>query len=116
VNERANRRGHFRLRYPPGGGPALNTGGTTRAVVELSERGRRYSDGGLTATLVERVVGGLKFPDGDELSIEGVVVRAVGGWIALRLTRGVHLGRMLAEQRRILREFPGFLRHVEDAE
>lgn len=113
VSERGNRRGHFRLRYPPGGGPVLHAGAAARAVVELSERGLRVSDGGRTATLAERVSGVLRFPDGTELAVEGTVVRAVGGWIAVRLTRGVHLGRMLAEQRRVLREYPGFLRPVE---
>jgi hypothetical protein len=111
-----NRRGHFRLRYPPGGGPVLTTDGTTRAVTELSERGLRFSDGGRTATLADRVAGVLHVPDGSELAVEGAVVRAIGGWIAVRLTRGVHLGRMLSEQRRILRDYPNFLRPVEGAE
>ncbi|MBN9120245.1 MAG: PilZ domain-containing protein [Planctomycetes bacterium] len=114
MNNRANRRGHFRLRYPPGAEPVLTTGSTARTVVELSERGLRFSDGGRTATLAERVSGVLRFPDGTELAVEGAVVRSVGGWIAVRLTRGVHLGRMIAEQRRILREYPGFLRPVGD--
>ena len=111
-----DRRGHFRLRYPPGAGPVLTTDGTTRAVAELSERGMRFSDGGRTATLAERVAGVLHFSDGTELAVEGAVVRAVGGWTAVRLTRGIHLGRMLSEQRRILRDYPGFLRPLEGAE
>lgn len=108
-----NHRSHFRLRYPPGAGPTLTTDGGAREVAELSERGLRYSDGGVTATLSAKVIGTLRFPDGAELVIEGTVVRAVGGWIALRLTRGVHLGRMLTEQKRILRDYPGFLRPVD---
>jgi hypothetical protein len=111
-----NQRGHFRLRYPPGAGPVLTTNGTTRAVAELSERGLRFSDGGRTATLADRVAGVLHFPDGSELAIEGTVVRAVGGWIAVRLTRGVHLGRMLSEQRRILRDYPDYMRPGKSAE
>lgn len=110
MNQNVNQRGHFRLRYPPGAGPVLTADGAAREVVELSERGLRYSDGGHTATLAARVTGVLRFADGGTLAVEGTVVRAVGGWIALRLTRGVHLGRVLAEQRRILREYPGFLR------
>lgn len=113
MNEHANRRRHFRLRYPPGAEPLLHADGTTRRVAELSERGLRYSDGGRTATLAERVVGVLRFPDGTELPVEGAVVRAVGGWVAVRLTRGVHLRRMLAEQRRVLRDYPGFLRPAD---
>jgi hypothetical protein len=110
MNLNTNRRGHFRLRYPPGAGPVLDVAGTTSVIVELSERGLRFSDGGRTATLAARVTGVLRFPDGDELAVEGAVVRAVGGWVAVRLNRGVHLGRMLAEQRRILRDYPNFLR------
>lgn len=114
VTDPLNHRNHFRLRYPPGAGPGLTTDdGQTREVAELSERGLRYSDGGVTATLATRVAGTLRFPDGTELAVEGTIVRAVGGWIALRLTRGVHLGRMLAEQKRILRDYPGFLRPAD---
>ncbi len=114
MREFFNQRGHFRLRYPPGAGPTLTADGKAREVAELSERGLRYSDGGVTGTLAARVAGTLRFPDGTEVAVEGSVVRAVGGWIAVRLTRGVHFGRMLAEQRRILRDYPGFMRPVEE--
>jgi hypothetical protein len=50
------------------------------------------------------------------LAVEGAVVRAVGGWTAVRLTRGIHLGRTLSEQRRILRDYPGGGSPVEGAE
>lgn len=109
----ANRRGHFRLRYPPGAGPALVWAGRTFAVVELSERGLRIPDGGHVPLLAERMAAVLRFTCGTELTVAGTVARVVGGWIVLRLTRGVSLSWMLAEQRRILRDYPGFLRPIQ---
>lgn len=113
VTESFNNRSHYRLQYPQGAGPVLITDGVAREVAELSERGLRFSDGGVTATLAARVAGTLTFPDGSELAVEGTVVRAVGGWVALRLTRGVPLNRMLAEQKRVLRDYPDFLRPAD---
>jgi hypothetical protein len=110
VNAGTNRRGHFRLKYLPGAGPVLAWDGRTCEVVELSERGLRVADAGHTPPLAERVAGVLHFPDGAHTAITGSVTRVVGGWVVLRLARGVTLGRMLAEQRRVLRDFPTFLR------
>lgn len=105
-----NRRGHFRLRYPAGAGPVFVLGATFQ-VVELSERGLQFTGGLRTLLLGERLVGSLRFEDGSEMPVEGVVARIVGPRTVLRLVRGVALGRMIAEQRRILRDYPNFLRN-----
>jgi hypothetical protein len=105
-----NRRRHFRLRYPPGAGPLLLTGGGEFRVTELSERGLCYSPGLATTLLGESLAGVLRFECGAEARVAGAVTRTSLAATAVRLARGVGLARMLAEQRRILRDFPSFLR------
>ena len=102
-----NRRANFRLHYPPGAGPILVAGGVSVHVLELSERGILFA--GDAPGPGHDVAGVLTFPDGITTSISGVVVRAVQGRVAVRLTRAISLGRVLAEQRRVMRTFPGFL-------
>jgi hypothetical protein len=108
VNE-LNRRRHFRLRYPPGAGPVLVIGTAAFPVVELSERGLQFTEGSRALLLGERLTGALRFAEGSELAVEGVVARITGPRTVLRLVRGVSLSRMLAEQRRILNDYPLFL-------
>jgi hypothetical protein len=50
----------------------------------------------------EEFAGVLRFPDGPDVPIAGTVVRA-----------GVGFDRMVSEQRRILRAFPGFLSRAD---
>lgn len=114
MSERTNRRGHFRLRYPPGAGPLLLIDGAAFRVVELSERGMQFANGTRTPIPDERVSGELEFDDGTAAPVAGTALRAAGGRTTVRLTRGVGLRRMLAEQRRILRTFPDFLRTSAD--
>jgi hypothetical protein len=112
----ANRRRHFRLPYPPGAGPVLTSADAALAVVELSERGLRFAPGARTFAPGERVSGVLRFPDGAEVPVEGVTVRDARAFVTVRLVFGIGLDRMLAEQKRILRNYPAFLRGVEDDE
>jgi hypothetical protein len=115
VVDEPNRRGHFRLRYPPGAGPGLAVGATKFPVVELSERGLQFTEGSRAFVLGERVTGTIQFADGNSLAIEGIVARIFGPRTVLRLVRGVAFGRVLAEQRRILRDYPLFLQTGETA-
>jgi hypothetical protein len=78
------------------------------AVVELSERGLRFVAVAQQPGAGRPLAGVLRFADGTELLVEGTVSRFVAGSVAMRLTRGVSLGRMLAEQRRIIRNYPDF--------
>ena len=112
----ANRRRHFRLPYPPDAGPVLEVSGAALPVLELSERGLHLAHGDRTAGPGERVGGLLRFPDGTEVPVEGVALRTVGDFVTVRLNDGVGLDRMLAEQKRILRDYPDFLRTADDSE
>jgi hypothetical protein len=115
VNEHVNRRKHFRLPYPIGTGPQFVTGDAAFPVVELSERGMHFTCGAQAPAPGKRMVGSLRFPDGTEVPVEGIVVRTVWSRVVVRLVRGVALGRMLAEQRRVLRDFPTFLKTSSEA-
>ncbi len=50
------------------------------------------------------------FPDGVEIPVAGVALRAAGAPVTIRLVAGVGLDRMPVEQKRILRDYPDFLR------
>ena len=110
MSDHANRRGHFRLPYPAGAGPVFVADGISHRVVELSERGMQFAHTERTPAPGDRVSGRVRFEDGTEVPVEGVVIRIVWSRVAVRLVRGITLGRMLAEQCRVLRNYPEFLK------
>ena len=115
MDEHMNRRRFFRLSYPPGAGPLLVTAGAALPVVELSERGMQFTHENHTLAPGERVAGKLRFEDGTEAPVDGVVVRTVWSRVVVRFVRGVLFGRMLSEQRRLLRHYPQFFNPAEEA-
>jgi hypothetical protein len=82
-----DRRAHERVIYPPGQRPTLIVGGGTYEVLDCSERGLRIARSG--AALLETSVdlqGRVRFPPGNEVMIEGVVVRVQDDAIAIQFT------------------------------
>ncbi len=82
-----DRRAHERVVYSPGQGPTLTVGGSTFEVLDCSERGLRVARAG--AALLEGSVdlqGRVRFPPGNEVMIEGVVVRVQEDAIAIQFT------------------------------
>ena len=74
-----DRRAHERVIYPAGQRPTLTVGGGTYEVLDCSERGLRVARTG--AALLEASVdvqGRVRFPPGNEVMIEGVVLRVQG--------------------------------------
>src|SRR5581483_2837076 len=99
------RRGFYRLPYPPAERPTLWVGNGRYEVVELSETGARVLVGaGLPQS--GPVAGSVQFGDGELVPIEGTVLRVEGSQAVLRLSVGVSLRRMLDERRRLLRRYP----------
>jgi len=86
------------------------TGSDTLPVVELSERGMQFTHENHKLAPGESVVGKLRFEDGTEAPVDGVVLRTVWSRVVVRFVRGIMLGRMLAEQRRLLRHYPDFFK------
>lgn len=112
MSKQNNRRNHFRLPYPPNAGPVLKLGTQEFRVLELSEQGLRVAT---ESRLPQNnhISGALRFDDGEEIEIEGTMART-HAFTVVKLTRGIGLPRMLAEQRRILAEYPDFLRERND--
>jgi hypothetical protein len=103
------------LSYPVGAGPLFVTGTVALPVVELSERGMQFTHENHKLVPGERVAGRLQFEDGTEALVDGAVLRTVWSRVVVRFARGITLGRMLAEQRRLLRHYPDFFTPVEEA-
>jgi PilZ domain-containing protein len=98
-----DRRAHERVVYAAGQRPTLTVGGGTYEVIDCSERGLRVARAG--ATLLETSVdvqGRVRFPPGNEVMVEGVVLRVQGDAIAIQFT-GLWIPRdvILGELRRM---------------
>jgi hypothetical protein len=98
-----DRRAHERVIYPKGQRPTLTVGGGTYEVLDCSERGLGVARAG--AALLETSVdiqGRVRFPPGNEVMIEGVVLRVQGDAIAIQFT-GLWIPRdvILGELRRM---------------
>lgn len=100
------KREFYRLRYPEAARPAIQVGGQHGEVEELSESGARVRIPGRTVPAGERLSGIVRFADNDMIPIAGEVLRTEGDVTVLHLTAGVSLKRMIAEQKRLLKEYP----------
>jgi hypothetical protein len=98
-----DRRAHERVMYPPGQRPTLIVGAGSYEVCDCSERGLRVSRAGAAAleTSVD-IQGRVRFPPGNEVTIEGVVLRVQEKTIAIQFT-GLWIPRdvILGELRRM---------------
>jgi PilZ domain-containing protein len=84
----AERRGFERVEYAVGSGdrPVFLSGGGAFEVVDCAERGIRYVADRLPEVGSD-VRGTIRFPDGPEVPVEGVVVRAGGDGVAVNFTQ-----------------------------
>lgn len=98
-----DRRAHERVLYPPGQRPKLLVGSSSYDVCDCSERGLLVARSG--ASLLETsadIQGRVRFPPGNEVMIEGVVLRVQDDAIAIQFT-GLWIPRdvILGELRRM---------------
>lgn len=100
------RRGFERIEYSPelGERPVFLSGGGAFEVVDCAERGLRY------VPISERlpavgsdVRGTIRFPDGPEVPIEGVVVRVADDGVAVNFTQLWIDKEVIERERRRLR-------------
>lgn len=103
--DEAQRRAHFRLRYPDDARPLLCTEQGDFPICEISEGGLRIVLQAPEARLPERLQGLIELGQ-ERLAIEGRVLRRMGEELVLVLSQGVPLAVMLNEQRRLLRLYP----------
>lgn len=102
-------RAHYRIRYPLEVRPVLRVepSGRTFPVVDCSEHGIRYSSPGLAPGIGDEVQGTIRFHGGEEVEIDGNVVRVHGGEVALHLTRmPIPWRLMFSEQKFLLQRYP----------
>ena len=114
--QRETRRSHYRLRYPPASQPTIDIDDVTYQVAEISEAGVRIVLAGtFSISPSAAFAGDIKFHDGEKVSIEGLVLRTHGNEVAVQLSSGISIKRMLAEQIWLRNEFPMFFDSVERA-
>lgn len=100
------RRGFERVEYAPGMGdrPVFLSEGGAFQIVDCAERGIRYV--AMQEPFPEvgsDVRGTVRFPDGPEVPVEGVVVRAGGDGIAVNFTQLWIAKEVIERERRRLR-------------
>jgi hypothetical protein len=112
-NTDSNRRGYFRMKYPVAERPVVRYKGRDCRVSEISERGIKILRGlECSARPGQHFAGVVRFRDGEAVSIVGVVLRFDDEEMVVELTRGISLGRMTSEQRRIRKKYPMFFNEV----
>jgi hypothetical protein len=100
------RRGFERVEYAPGERPVFLSGGGAFQVVDCAERGLRYvpSDASESLPAVGTDIRGtIRFPDGPEVPVEGVVVRVTGDGVAVNFTQLWIDKEVIERERRRLR-------------
>jgi hypothetical protein len=105
----AEQRGFERVEYAPGSGerPVFLSGGGTFEIVDCAERGIRYvAIPNRLPDVGSDVRGTVRFPDGPEVPVEGVVVRAGGDGVAVNFTR-LWIDKEVIEQERRRVRGPG---------
>lgn len=97
------RRGFERVEYSSGERPVFLSGGGAFEVVDCAERGLRYVATGAVPEVGSDIRGTIRFPDGPEVPVEGVVVRAGGDGIAVNFTQLWIDKEVIERERRRLR-------------
>lgn len=97
------RRGFERVEYAPGERPVFLSGGGAFEVVDCAERGLRYVAPGAAPEVGSDIRGTIRFPDGPEVPVEGVVVRTGRDGIAINFTQLWIDKEVIERERRRLR-------------
>ena len=101
------RRKHYRLKYPVSERPTVQLNDQDFQVFDVSENGVTVLlPSGHSVHVNQPVSGVPRFGDGEHICIEGVVMRCDEETMALELSKGVSMKRMLAEQSRLRHKYP----------
>jgi hypothetical protein len=99
-------RAYYRLRYPEAERPTMRIGDQNYAVTEISQAGVRILlTGNFPVEPGQPFTGSLRFRDGETVLVRGAVLRIGEREAALQVLAGVSARRMMAEQRRLLRNY-----------
>lgn len=100
-------RAHFRVEYPIRERPTFTAGGVSYLVADCSEQGMRYVETGEMPEMGTRLAGRLRFSRGEELDVEGEVVRFFDRSVGLRLNgAGIPMRTIFDEQRFLRKLYP----------
>ena len=104
------RRKYHRLQYPESERPTVRINGQDFHVSEISEKGTRILiPNSCPLSHNDPVTGVLWFQDGVNIVIHGVVQRCDEHGMALKLSKGISMQRMIIEQSRLLEKYPTLL-------
>lgn len=106
ANATTDRRRFFRLHYPPQYHPGVAVQGREYRVIELSEGGVRFHCPKLFGfALGMPLTGIVHFPSGEDVIVQGKIIRMSITEVIIQLTKGIPLRIMLAEQRGMINKF-----------
>jgi len=102
-----DRRAFYRLRYPFADRPKVRFNDCEYTVIEISERGARilYISGS-SNSIPSCCEGSIQFTDGETVDIVGNVIWSDEREIAIGLSKGISLQRMVREQARLRKKYP----------
>ena len=106
MQEKNERRRHFRLRFPLKERATLSVDGMTLEVYEVSESGLRLAMDKPVKFKSNLIKGDLCFADGTVLKVKGTVFRKEKNTIVLANVDGLSFKHLMQEQMRLLRKYP----------
>lgn len=100
-------RNHFRIEYPSRDRPKIKVGDESFTVLNVSEGGMLFEFKGPAEELeIENDLRGtIAFRNEEKIQVEGTVVRVEDNRVAVQLSKGIPLGRIMAEQLYLLKKF-----------
>lgn len=106
-SQQSERRKYHRLQYPEAERLNVRIDGKDFHVSEISEKGTKIIlPNRCPVSHNQPVTGVLWFKDGVNIVIHGVVQRCDDDGVALKLSKGISMQRMIIEQSRILQKYP----------
>lgn len=107
VVSKPQRRTFHRVQFPLAEQPRWITGSASFSVLDLSETSCRLCRVGQNAVDAEHILRGpLKFPDGDQVWVEGEVLRLEAQEIIVHFTKGLSFKKIIGLQRWLVQKYP----------
>lgn len=109
------RRAFYRVVYPLTARPILIIRKQTFEVIDISEKGVRFSlEGNPVVQSDENLTAVITFHDYESITLEGKILRMENNEIALLLTRGIPYKRIVKEQQFLIKNYPEYRRKFGD--
>ena len=108
MGDQHEQRNHYRIQYPAGAKPLLETEGLQLRVTELSEGGVRVLELAPDLAAGTAVAGTLALCNGERHDVTSVVGRREGEETVLVQLAGVSFGAVMREQQHLVTHFPSY--------